>query len=121
MPERIAFVVALGFENGPGAGDRSLELLELAAAALRVTAENKFFLAEAQEATQKLEARKLIERAKGLLQERRGRSEEQAYPMLRWMSRDRRTAMEQVAAEIVSDASAGREASHHLWKPAMTA
>ncbi len=50
---------------------------------------------------QKLAERKLVERAKGILQRRRKLSEEQAYLMLRNTSRRRRTPMAELAREII--------------------
>jgi GAF domain-containing protein len=50
---------------------------------------------------QKLAERKLVERAKGILQQRRRLSEEQAYLMLRNNSRRRRIPMASIAKEII--------------------
>jgi GAF domain-containing protein len=50
---------------------------------------------------QKLVERKLVERAKGLLQQRRRLSEEQAYLLLRNNSRRRRMPMAELAKEII--------------------
>jgi two-component system, response regulator PdtaR len=50
---------------------------------------------------QKLLERKLVERAKGLLQQRRNLSEEEAYLLLRTNSRRRRTPMVNLAKEII--------------------
>ncbi len=53
--------------------------------------------------TRKLRERKLIERAKGIVQQRRGLSEEHAYLLLRNTSRRRRLPMAEVAREIVEN------------------
>jgi AmiR/NasT family two-component response regulator len=50
---------------------------------------------------QKLVERKLVERAKGILQQRRKLSEEQAYLLLRNNSRRRRMPMVNLAKEII--------------------
>jgi GAF domain-containing protein len=50
---------------------------------------------------QKLTERKLIERAKGILQQKRRLSEEQAYLMLRTNSRRRRVPMVNLAKEVI--------------------
>ena len=50
---------------------------------------------------QKLAERKLVERAKGILQQRRRLSEEQAYLLLRNNSRRRRIPMASLAREII--------------------
>lgn len=52
---------------------------------------------------QKLLERKLVERAKGILQHRRRLSEEQAYLLLRNHSRRRRTPMVDLAREIIEN------------------
>jgi ANTAR domain len=49
----------------------------------------------------KLLERKLVERAKGILQERRRLTEEQAYLLLRNSSRQRRVTMVHIAQEII--------------------
>jgi GAF domain-containing protein len=56
---------------------------------------------ERDELEQRLRERKIVERAKGILQERRGLSEERAYLLLRSTSRRRRLPMFDVAREIV--------------------
>lgn len=48
-----------------------------------------------------LEARKVIDRAKGILMQRAGLSEEQAYAKLRKISQDRSTPMKDVAREVI--------------------
>ena len=57
--------------------------------------------AELTEATQRLQTRKVIDRAKGLLMTQRGMTEPQA---LRWLKRtamDRRTSMDAVARDVI--------------------
>jgi len=51
--------------------------------------------------SQKLETRKLVERAKGILQRELGLSEEQAYLALQRQSRQKRKTMKEVAEAIV--------------------
>ena len=51
--------------------------------------------------SQQLEARKVVERAKGILQRELGLSEEQAYLALQRQSRQRRKSMKEVAEAIV--------------------
>jgi len=58
-------------------------------------------LLERDSLQQKLLERKLVERAKGILQHRRGLSEEQTYLMLRSNSRRRRMPMVNLAREII--------------------
>ena len=56
---------------------------------------------ERDDLEQRLRERKVVERAKGILQRRRGLTEEGSYLLLRGMSRRRRIPMFQVASEIV--------------------
>jgi response regulator NasT len=48
-----------------------------------------------------LEARKLVERAKGILMKRRGLSEEEAFQRIRQQARDRRVRMQDIAQTII--------------------
>jgi hypothetical protein len=50
---------------------------------------------------ERLGARKLIERAKGVLQSERGLDEQQAYAHLRQLSRQRRVRMSEVASDLL--------------------
>jgi GAF domain-containing protein len=52
-------------------------------------------------AEQRLADRKILERAKGVLQERLGYSEEEAYQHIRLLSRRRRTPMREIAERLV--------------------
>ena len=56
---------------------------------------------EVNELSGKLESRKLIERAKGILQSELDISEEQAYAMLQKEARDRRISMKDVAEAVL--------------------
>jgi response regulator NasT len=51
-----------------------------------------------------MEARKIVERAKGILMQREGISESEAYARLRKISMDRRTTMKDVAEILISSA-----------------
>jgi len=65
------------------------------------TAELTAALERVSELEKKLEERKLIERAKGILQEQ-GATEEAAYMSIRQTSRQRRILMSEVAREIIA-------------------
>lgn len=58
---------------------------------------------EVEKLSQQLADRKLVERAKGLLQSRLEWTEEQAYFYVRRVSRRRRTAMRYVALEVIEN------------------
>jgi response regulator NasT len=66
--------------------------------------------AEIRDLRQRLEARKLIERAKGLLMTRQGLSEEEAFRVLRRTAMNRRRSMAEVAQAVILAESMGREA-----------
>jgi hypothetical protein len=57
-----------------------------------------------ERATQMLADRKLLERAKGLLQAHLGWSEEEAYLHIRRLSRQQRTPMREIAREVIGHA-----------------
>jgi len=59
-----------------------------------------------QKANRDLADRKVVERAKGLLQERFQWSEEEAYLRLRRLSRRRRTPLREIAREVIESAIA---------------
>ena len=63
--------------------------------------ENARLMAETLEMKQTLESRKMIERAKGILQQRHGLSEEDAYLHLRGESRRLRRPMQELAEAII--------------------
>jgi len=63
--------------------------------------ENARLLEETQEMKRELETRKLVERAKGILQQRHGLSEEDAYLRLRNQSRRLRKPMRELAEAII--------------------
>jgi response regulator NasT len=62
---------------------------------------------ENQSLKKSLEARKIIERAKGLLMVQRGLSEEQAYALIKKASMNRRKPMAEVAQAILLSAEIG--------------
>lgn len=59
--------------------------------------------------TDRLETRKLIERAKGLLQAKQGLSEPEAFKWIQRAAMDRRTTMKQVAEVVVETLGAPQE------------
>ena len=64
---------------------------------------------DARDARQKLEERKLIERAKGILMRRTNSSEQEAYRILQRSSQDRATPMIELAKAVITS----EEKSHH--------
>ncbi len=67
----------------------------------RLEEENARLQEEAQEMRRQLETRKLVERAKGILQQRLRLTEEEAYLRLRNDSRRQRRSMRELAEEII--------------------
>jgi two-component system, response regulator PdtaR len=57
---------------------------------------------EAADAKQQLEARKLIERAKGILMRRTGSSEQEAYRIMQRSSQDRSVPMTEIAKAVLA-------------------
>ena len=75
-----------------------LPAIELAAARYAETAALR---AEIAEATQRLQARKVIDRAKGLLMTQQKMTEPQAFRWLKRTAIDRRTSMDTVARDVI--------------------
>lgn len=63
--------------------------------------QNKDLTKEVRSLSDKLEARKVIERAKGLLMEEKKISESEAYRLIQLQSMNRRTSMKEVAEDII--------------------
>lgn len=97
-PEEIALVAFIGEQLG-GAITKA-----------RLAEENARLQEEALESRRQLELRKLVERAKGILQQKFNLTEEQAYLRLRNESRRLRKPMAELAQAIVLAENVGREA-----------
>jgi uroporphyrinogen-III synthase len=87
--EEIALLTFVGEQMG-GVISKSL-----------LTEANARLLEETQEMKRQLETRKLVERGKGILQQRYGLSEEEAYLRLRNESRRLRRPMKDLAEAII--------------------
>ena len=88
-PDEIALLTFVGEQMG-GAIAKSL-----------LAGENARLFEEAQEMKRQLETRKVVERAKGILQQRYGLTEEDAYLRLRNESRRLRRPMKDLAEAII--------------------
>ncbi|MGH3300891.1 MAG: ANTAR domain-containing response regulator [Streptosporangiaceae bacterium] len=69
--------------------------------------------AEAANLRDRLEVRKLLDRAKGALQDSRGMTEAQAFRWIQKASMDRRQTMRAVAEEVLAEVAAATEAQTH--------
>jgi GAF domain-containing protein len=87
--DEIALLTFVGEQMG-GAISKSL-----------LSEQNARLLEETQEMKRQLETRKLVERAKGILQHRQGLTEEEAYLRLRNESRRLRRPMRDLAEAII--------------------
>jgi uroporphyrinogen-III synthase len=88
-PEEIALLTFIGEQMGGVIVRAELE------------EDNRRLEGEANEMKRKLEERKLVERAKGILQQRHGLTEEEAYLRLRNESRRMRRPMKDLAEAII--------------------
>ncbi len=95
-PEEISLVSFIGEQMG-NALTKSL-----------LAEENEKLLEEARQIRNELEARKLIERAKGILQRRENITEEEAYLRLRNQSRRMQRPMKELAEAIILADELGR-------------
>jgi uroporphyrinogen-III synthase len=89
LPEEIALVAFVGEQMGG------------AIAKARLADENRRLIEETREVRRQLEVRKLVERAKGILQRRHGMTEEEAYLSLRNESRRLRRPMRELAEAVI--------------------
>ena len=109
--ERWKVAIAFGFSSTqPAPLDISRETsstLHLAALATWVASEVGTLRRELQVVSDRLGRRKLVERAKGMLQARHGWSEQQAYEHIRRLSRQRRKNMADTAQELLRSPPAG--------------
>ena len=85
------------------------EQLGLAVAKSLLAEENSRLLGETIEFKRELETRKVVERAKGILQRKLGLSEEEAYLRLRDQSRKLRKPMKELAEALILFEEMGRE------------
>jgi response regulator NasT len=98
-------VRVLVIDESPEALELLKELDEVRPDAIIVGAEEfRRLLAELAEANGKLEERKLVERAKGVLMKTRGLDEDAAYRLLRKFAMDRKLKLVEVARQLI-DAS----------------
>jgi GAF domain-containing protein len=81
--------------------ETQINILSSIVAQAAVAIENAELLAQSRAAQEKLESRKRIERAKGLLMRRDNLSEEEAYLRLKKFSMDRRKTMREIAEAII--------------------
>jgi uroporphyrinogen-III synthase len=88
-PEEVGLVTFIGEQMGGAVARTMLE------------EQNRRLLEETQEMKRQLETRKLVERAKGILQYKYGISEEEAYLRLRNESRRLRRPMKDLAEAII--------------------
>ena len=58
---------------------------------------------EVESLTERLETRKLVERAKGVLQQRLGLTEPQAFRFIQKASMDRRLSMRELAESVIAE------------------
>lgn len=97
--------IRFGFRDGAAIRPHLPEALtinlDLIAAGFQVIREAEKLRAELKAANARLATRKIVERAKGLLQAQRGITEDSAYAYLRGESRSRRITLARVAEEVV--------------------
>src|SRR5215469_3069078 len=102
---RLTTVIAFRFVTSPTppgiAGTEMPPIVRLALVAACSVYEVSRLHSELVIVNERLGTRKLIERAKGLLQAERGLDEEQAYAQLRKLSRQRRVRMSHVASDLL--------------------
>ena len=103
--DRLKTVIAFGFARSSTAEGVALSETPCAVSLASVAAWSVYEVfrlhSELAVANDRLGARKLIERAKGILQAERGLDEQEAYAHLRRLSRQRRMRMSEVATDLI--------------------
>lgn len=97
--DRAAQLPVFQYLTKPAAADRLIPAISLACARFR---EWSLLHVRVDELTQKMEERKTVERAKGILMEARGVSEAEAYNLLRRESQKRSRPLFDVARNVVA-------------------
>jgi uroporphyrinogen-III synthase len=98
---RLVGVINLLGRNGHVDGDHEAELIATAGLLAGSEIERIRLTGENTQLAERLEARKVVERAKGILQRNLNLTEEDAYLRLQRESRQRRKSMKEVAEAIV--------------------
>lgn len=91
----------LAYLAKPFRKDELVSAIEVAMARFR---EMKALESENQDLQQKLETRKAVDRAKGMLMDQHGWTEEQAFVWIRSTAMDNRTKMKEIAEQVISGA-----------------
>ncbi|NQT46601.1 MAG: GAF domain-containing protein [Candidatus Omnitrophica bacterium] len=78
-----------------------IELLGTVANQAAVAIENTELMVKTRIVQEELETRKKVERAKGILMEEQGLTEQEAYKLIRKSSMDKRVAMKEIAEAII--------------------
>jgi two-component system, response regulator PdtaR len=97
--DRAAQLPVFNYLTKPAGPDRLIPAIRMASARFE---EWVRLTGQVLELSQRIEERKTIERAKGILMETRGLSEDEAYALLRRESQKRSRSMREVAGAIVS-------------------
>jgi two-component system, response regulator PdtaR len=100
--DRAAALPVFNYLNKPAGAAQLVPAIRMATARFQ---EWSRLHGQVGELNQKMEERKLVERAKGILMQTRGLSEDEAYAMLRRESQKRGRPMIEVARAVVSAAS----------------
>jgi signal transduction protein with GAF and PtsI domain len=82
--------------------DDEIDFVKVAAGQAAIAIHNQRLMSETLDLKRRLEARKLIERAKGILQLKHNLTEEEAYHWLRNESRSSRCTMRSLAQELIN-------------------
>jgi hypothetical protein len=103
--DRLKAIIAFGFVESPTplgfTGSEMSHSVSLASVAVWSVYEVFRLHSELVVVNERLGTRKLIERAKGMLQAERGLDEQQAYAHLRRLSRQRRMRMSEIASDLL--------------------
>jgi AmiR/NasT family two-component response regulator len=80
---------------------REIKLVSAVGNQVAIAIHNRKLIEEKESLTTKLEERKFVERAKGILMKERGLSEDEAYRKMRKQSMDSRKSMKEIAEAVI--------------------
>jgi signal transduction protein with GAF and PtsI domain len=101
VKNRVIGVINLYTTSPYAFSKNDIDLVAAIADHAAVALENTELLVQAKIAQEELEARKKIERAKGILMKAKGITEDQAYSLIRKSSMNKRLSMKEVAEAII--------------------
>ena len=101
VKDKVIGVINVYTEKQYDFTESDITLLSAAANQAAVAIENTELMVKTKVIQEELDARKKIEKAKGLLMQEQGLTEEEAFKLIRKSSMDKRVTMKEIAEAII--------------------